>query len=468
MPNIFADFIQGRQAGQAEQDRARAIQQQELQNQFAMRDQQMQEQQFSQQQDALNREQKFNQLAAGYLGNETVGTLGVPTSGGPPAQAVDESQGPPQYAPQTQAGPSGPQPISQLIGLDPTRAIELEKVRTSRIQQQQGQIYNLASRALKSGKPAAMFRYLLGADTIGDLNVKALRDNLTEQGVDIKSMDDETATNILQSIAARSAAAAGIQPKDDFTLGKDDTRFTGDGTVLASGAVGSTDDIKEYEYAKSQGYAGSFDDFQLQLKRAGASNINLPAAKYPNKFQEVLAEADGKRLDKYQQNSDAANDLVKTLDKLQELSPTALAGGKAEQRAEVANWIQGFTGLDVVDPKILADTQNYNSLVSRAVLDRLGGSLGTGVSNADVTFIKDTVPKLAYSRQAREALISYLRMRAGEQVDLSERAREYAERTGGLKGFKAYENPDKKDKAPQSPTDLKSLSNDDLLKRLGH
>lgn len=39
-----------------------------------------------------------------------------------------------------------------------------------------------------------------------------------------------------------------------------------------------TDDMREYEFAKSQGYTGTFQDFVLEMKKAGASSttVNLP------------------------------------------------------------------------------------------------------------------------------------------------------------------------------------------------
>ncbi|WP_262518867.1 hypothetical protein [Agrobacterium fabrum] len=40
-------------------------------------------------------------------------------------------------------------------------------------------------------------------------------------------------------------------------------------------AGGRTSDIKEYEYAKERGYEGSFVDFQLAQKKAGASSVNV-------------------------------------------------------------------------------------------------------------------------------------------------------------------------------------------------
>jgi hypothetical protein len=86
---------------------------------------------------------------------------------------------------------------------------------------------------------------------------------------------------------------------------------------------------------------------------------------------------------------------------------------------------------------VLANTQQYNALVSKSILDSLGGSLGAGVSNADVAFIKSTVPKLEYSKEARQQLIDYMRKRASQNIDLYNRAREYGEKNNGLKGFVA-------------------------------
>lgn len=44
---------------------------------------------------------------------------------------------------------------------------------------------------------------------------------------------------------------------------------------LATGVAKKTTDQKDYELAKSQGFQGSFLDFQMALKRAGASNISV-------------------------------------------------------------------------------------------------------------------------------------------------------------------------------------------------
>lgn len=172
-------------------------------------------------------------------------------------------------------------------------------------------------------------------------------------------------------------------------------------------------------------------------KPSTAVNVNLPEQKYPNAFNEQLGKDDAAMLQKYRQTAESSASMLKTLSELEKLNPTAMSGGGAQARATVANWLSGWTGVDVTDPTILADTQQYNAIVSKSVLDSLGGSLGAGTSNADVAFIQKTVPQLEYSQEARQALIDYMAKRAKENVELYQRARAYGEKYGGLRGFDA-------------------------------
>lgn len=49
----------------------------------------------------------------------------------------------------------------------------------------------------------------------------------------------------------------------------------GGGTTEMKGGEKKTTDQRDYELAKSQGFQGSFIDFQMALKRAGATNLNV-------------------------------------------------------------------------------------------------------------------------------------------------------------------------------------------------
>jgi hypothetical protein len=229
-----------------------------------------------------------------------------------------------------------------------------------------------------------------------------------------------------------------LAPGESYTLPAGGKRFSPDNTEVAAAPVEPK--LPEGMRLGASGqpeYIPGYIEAQTELRKAGASrtNVNLPENKYPNGFQDALGKVDAKRLEDYQKSASGSTGLLKTLTELKALNQTALSSGGAETRANVANWLKGITGVDIVDPNVLADTQTYNSLVSKSILDSLGGSLGAGVSNADVAFIRQTVPDLEKSPQAREQLINYLEKRAKENVGLYQRAREYGEKNNGLKGF---------------------------------
>ena len=71
------------------------------------------------------------------------------------------------------------------------------------------------------------------------------------------------------------------------TLSPGQVVFQGDKQILSvPKEVSNPAAVQEYEYAKNQGYTGSYLDFQLAQKKAGANNISL---KVDNKIGESLA-----------------------------------------------------------------------------------------------------------------------------------------------------------------------------------
>lgn len=85
-----------------------------------------------------------------------------------------------------------------------------------------------------------------------------------------------------QKLEAQKPKSMAFQQLDDGTYGSwDETtgQFTPIGTAAKAPAL--TDDMREYEFAKSQGYNKNFSDWQIENKRAGATNVNtgvqLPA-----------------------------------------------------------------------------------------------------------------------------------------------------------------------------------------------
>lgn len=219
-PQIFSSFLAGRQARGAEQ-------QQETENQFAMRRQQMQEQEFQAQQDELARRQQFNQLAGEFLGPET-----MDMSGG------FQNVGGPQQPPPQQQRPS----FSQLVALDPQRALQLQQAQQAQAQlkQQQDQdhakeVVLRAQYALKSQAPATLLR----------IGFPEFAQQLTQSGVDVDTLDDDTVRGYAQTLIEHYGPIAGMGPAGPgagFSLSKDEIRFDDAGREIARGISGAGDD----------------------------------------------------------------------------------------------------------------------------------------------------------------------------------------------------------------------------------
>lgn len=99
-------------------------------------------------------------------------------------------------------------------------------------------------------------------------------------GAALESIDPIAGMQYMQSIKKQSPKLTAYKPGDSV---RDDT-----GREVFSVPKESTDPsaIKEYEYSKNQGYKGSYLDFQLAQKKAGANNVSL---KVDNKMGESLA-----------------------------------------------------------------------------------------------------------------------------------------------------------------------------------
>jgi hypothetical protein len=107
--------------------------------------------------------------------------------------------------------------------------------------------------------------------------------------------------------------------------------------------------IQEYEYAVGQGYKGSFQDFQLQQRRAGATTIQMPGDK---KLVEALGTKSAERLDNSLSQATEAQVTISTVNELRPIiSEGVFSGplsGSARTVAQLASSL-GITGQSTAD-----------------------------------------------------------------------------------------------------------------------
>lgn len=207
--------------------------------------------------------------------------------------------------------------------------------------------------------------------------------------------------------------------------------------------------VKEYEFARAQGYPGTFRDFTLEGKRAGASNVSVSMAG-PKAFEQELGKLDAKQLDVWRTGAEAAQNSLNLVRNLRTAeSQGAYSGGTAGARMGAANIVNGLTG---ATPKGFIGSQLYNAEASKLVLEHIK-MLGANPSNADREFIEKTVPQLSTSAEARKQMTDYIEQKASKSISLYKRAEGHARKNSGLSGFDVFEGA--------------STSIDDLVNKYG-
>jgi len=141
------------------------------------------------------------------------------------------------------------------------------------------------------------------------------------------------------------------------------------------GQIGNTNDIRDYEYAKSQGYTGTLPEYQMQVRRAGATNVNTGPGPTQAVFKEVSDRADAART--------AAAALPAFAEARKAIDSGAILGAGADMRLGM----QKIAGLFGLDPAAAENTEVFRSAIAPVVLSTVKGlGAGAGISNADREF----------------------------------------------------------------------------------
>ena len=120
-------------------------------------------------------------------------------------------------------------------------------------------------------------------------------------------------------------------------------------------------------------------------------------------------------------------------------SPDFESGGGAEGSEFMLKLGQLGERLGFGDAGSLATTEQFNALSKQSVMDKLGGTLGAGVSTADVQYLNSTVPNLGNSKEGNLALIRIQQRTVEQQMGLAAEIRKYAKAHNGLLDVGVYD-----------------------------
>ena len=263
-------------------------------------------------------------------------------------------------------------------------------------------------------------------------------------GQKLQAGDQEGAKQVLMQWKPQ-LFAQGLMPKpaEPYTLAPGAMRFGSDNKMIASAPVTPKEPAKP-QIVQLMEQAGidpaSPQGRQMLMGALNKSTSHAPAASVsttlvnagPKAFDTELGKMDAEKLGEFRKNAEAGQGMLGTVANLRDaIGKGVYSGGLADQKTAAANLINGITGKT---PKSLPGSQLFDAEASKLVLDSIK-LLGANPSNADRDFINKTVPQLAPSPQARDALISYLEQKAKKNIELFQKADSYARQNKGLGGF---------------------------------
>ena len=152
--------------------------------------------------------------------------------------------------------------------------------------------------------------------------------------------------------------------------------------------------VQEYEYAKGQGYQGTFEQWNTARKRAGASSVNnsVSIAGPENKYNQVVGEGLGKTgLDAVEAAKNAPEVIRNARMVRSALNAGAITGTGAELRLSIQKALETA---GIVGPGKAADTAALMSGLGKITLAGIKSSglgAGQGFTNTDREFLEKAV-----------------------------------------------------------------------------
>lgn len=157
--------------------------------------------------------------------------------------------------------------------------------------------------------------------------------------------------------------------------------------------------VQEYEYARQQGYQGTFAQFQTEQKKAGATTVSVDASQNKSVGTET-GKAIVKRFEKLVEEGDQAQSDKLLVGQLRELGGKIGTGGAAAAQGWLAE--RGIK----VGPNV-GEIEAYNAIVDRLTpQQRVPGSGAT--SDFDAKMFKSALPRLINTPEGNALIMDTL------------------------------------------------------------
>lgn len=160
---------------------------------------------------------------------------------------------------------------------------------------------------------------------------------------------------------------------------------------------------------------------------SGSTTVNVAGAE--KGYDKTLGEGLGKEFLDLNAEARKAQDSITSLSSMEMAmnDPTFYSGPGGDTVLAIKRGIATLGG----DPGIAASAEAFNAQAKKAALDNMGGSLGTGFSNADRDFVVGQVPSLGNTPEGNRLLVQINKAIQQRKIDIAQLARDYANKHEG-------------------------------------
>lgn len=181
----------------------------------------------------------------------------------------------------------------------------------------------------------------------------------------------------------------------------------------------ATDDMREYELARRQGFQGSFVDYQKMMKEAGRQQINIDQ-RGESEFEKKAAGAQAQRYNDAVEAGNKARVMQGDIMRMRELSDRlGTQGATADIKKAIGPYANAL-GIDVAN---LSDIEAFSSVISKlAPTMRPPGSGAT--SDFEFRQFLNALPQMSQTPQGRKMILDQLDALSNYQAavgDISDR-----------------------------------------------
>lgn len=208
----------------------------------------------------------------------------------------------------------------------------------------------------------------------------------------------------------------------------------------------STDDIREYEFAKSQGFGGTFADWQMENRRAGATNVTTNVGE-GDKFYENLDRKNAETFSAMSDSGIQARSKLGQIDRLEGLMANAPQGAMGAMKQAAGEWGIPTDGL--------SDIQAASALLEKMVPEQRAPGSGP-MSDADIKMFRASLPRILNQPGGNQLIFDTMRGIAQYEMQMGEIADQVADRAitpaDGRRLIRELKNPLDGFKIPEGST----------------